>query len=840
MMSKKQEKVKMNKKRVLVLILAVIIALGLISPVVMMLIAQAAENSPAMEWGAVKIDGGGYVSGIVTGKKSMYARTDVGGAYRYDYETQKWDQMFWGLTEQDKGLLSVSAICIDPRDDDIIYILAGCAYFSDARTEIFKSSDGGRTFTRTDVTDLIQVHANGAGRQSGEKIAIDPDNPDVLYCGGDVNGLIKSVDGGKTWEYVNGYNSLGLFSYSVKWPTWTDHMANATLDAAYEEQNGISSVAVKDGKVYVATSVTGQANVHVADVGTDNFTALNAELPTNNFPSRISQDADGNFLISYIAGLKFDGSGGGIYKCDLKTGKVWGISPANGGFGACISHPDNANRLIASTCGVWSSQLWEPWSETSSPAWGEYLYRSEDGGQTWTSIYPGKMSEEWVWDPVTGEMSQSQLYDYLKDGGTSWVYGKAIHWTGSIACDPVNPERILVNSGNGVFEWDKIWTDDPEATFHSDGIEEVVALDLVSIPGGNVYSAIGDYDGFIHTDVNKAATQYKPNIGSTSAIAYCPQNPDVLVRYGEHTAIACYTVDGGETWNDLKIGSGGGRAAITQLSDGVYRIFKSNPDSSNVAYTDNFGQTWTNCTGIKGNRTAGLLADPHDPKTVYAYNAIYNAYWGSDPNKTAPTFEDAHYSLFVSTDYGVTFKEIPVGMYDEQDAANRIAYLEEGKIVLGAGKNGMYVYDVKNDSLQETDVFYCKSVGYGAPEKAGDMNTLYMWGMPKETDAEGIYRSQDAGKTWVRINDDSHQFGGTGNGNFIVGDMNTFGQVYMSTVGMGIIYGRLADGTQPVGNAEVWALKRYLLGIITDITDADVCTDGTVDVFDLVMLKRES
>ena len=41
------------------------------------------------------------------------------------------------------------------------------------------------------------------------------------------------------------------------------------------------------------------------------------------------------------------------------------------------------------------------------------------------------------------------------------------------------------------------------------------------------------------------------------------------------------------------------------------------------------------------------------------------------------------------------------------------------------------------------------------------------------------------------MNDDNHCYGGTGNGNFIVGDMNTYGTFYMSTVGVGIIYSSL-------------------------------------------------
>ena len=60
-----------------------------------------------MEWGSVEIGGGGFVTGIITGQKEMYLRTDVGGAYKYNYETNRWDQLFAFINEADRGLLSV-------------------------------------------------------------------------------------------------------------------------------------------------------------------------------------------------------------------------------------------------------------------------------------------------------------------------------------------------------------------------------------------------------------------------------------------------------------------------------------------------------------------------------------------------------------------------------------------------------------------------------------------------------------------------------------------------------------------------------------------------------------
>ena len=50
----------------------------------------------------------------------------------------------------------------------------------------------------------------------------------------------------------------------------------------------------------------------------------------------------------------------------------------------------------------------------------------------------------------------------------------------------------------------------------------------------------------------------------------------------------------------------------------------------------------------------------------------------------------------------------------------------------------------------------------------------------------GVFGSDDKGKTWTRVNDDGHEYGGLANGEFVMGDMNTYGVVYMSTAGRGI------------------------------------------------------
>ena len=50
----------------------------------------------------------------------------------------------------------------------------------------------------------------------------------------------------------------------------------------------------------------------------------------------------------------------------------------------------------------------------------------------------------------------------------------------------------------------------------------------------------------------------------------------------------------------------------------------------------------------------------------------------------------------------------------------------------------------------------------------------------------GFFRSDDGGRSWVRINDDQHQYGLVLH---ITGDPKRYGRVYVGTHGRGTLYG---------------------------------------------------
>jgi hypothetical protein len=90
-------------------------------------------------------------------------------------------------------------------------------------------------------------------------------------------------------------------------------------------------------------------------------------------------------------------------------------------------------------------------------------------------------------------------------------------------------------------------------------------------------------------------------------------------------------------------------------------------------------------------------------------------------------------------------------------------------------------------------------MGLGKAAPNASYPTLYMWGAANGG-PRGIYRSIDKGATWERINDDAHQYGGPANGNFVVGDWNVYGRVYMSTAGRGLVYGNIGPVTTGIAS----------------------------------------
>jgi photosystem II stability/assembly factor-like uncharacterized protein len=80
-------------------------------------------------------------------------------------------------------------------------------------------------------------------------------------------------------------------------------------------------------------------------------------------------------------------------------------------------------------------------------------------------------------------------------------------------------------------------------------------------------------------------------------------------------------------------------------------------------------------------------------------------------------------------------------------------------------------------------------LGFGKGAHEDDYPALYA--IASRGDLRAIWRSDDRGTTWVRINDPKHEYGRSFR--CIAGDMRIYGRVYVGTDGRGIVYGDIAN-----------------------------------------------
>jgi hypothetical protein len=201
---------------------------------------------------------------------------------------------------------------------------------------------------------------------------------------------------------------------------------------------------------------------------------------------------------------------------------------------------------------------------------------------------------------------------------------------------------------------------------------------------------------------------------------------------------------------------------------------------------------WTKVAGIDGAFVAG---DPEDAAVFYAYKR-----------------KDGDF--YKSTDNGVTFSKVSTPGVSEFKKF-RLAPNRTGDIWIPLTKEGLSrSTDGGTTFTKISTVSYCEAVGFGKAATGKTFPAVYIFGTVDGV--TGVFQSIDEGASWVRINDDRHEYGGLANGEFIVGDMNTFGVVYMSTAGRGIAC-RL-PGAGPSGFKNINSLLK---------TQSDVRIKGT-------------
>src|SRR3954470_13429353 len=222
--------------------------------------AEAAAADP-YAFKNVQIEGGGFVPGIIFNQSQanlVYARTDIGGAYRLDTATNRWIPLLDWVGQDNWGYNGVVSIATDAVDPNRVYAAAGMYTNSwdPNNGAILRSSDKGATWQTTALP--FKLGGNMPGRGMGERLAIDPNRNSVLYFGAPSgNGLWRSTDSGVTWAKVANFPNVGNYVQGAGDPYLGDNQGISWVP--FDKSTGTSGnltqgiyvgVADKDNTVY--------------------------------------------------------------------------------------------------------------------------------------------------------------------------------------------------------------------------------------------------------------------------------------------------------------------------------------------------------------------------------------------------------------------------------------------------------------------------------------------------------------------------------------------------------------------------------------------------------------
>ncbi|MFE4702565.1 cellulose binding domain-containing protein [Streptomyces sp. NPDC056738] len=723
-------------------------------------------------WKNARVDGGGFVPGIVfnrSEKNLAYARTDIGGAYRWVQATKSWTPLLDSVGWNEWGHTGVVSLASDSVDPDKVYAAVG-TYTNDwdpTNGAVLRSADRGASWQKTDLP--FKLGGNMPGRGMGERLAVDPAKNSVLYLGAPSGkGLWRSTDSGVSWSQVTAFPNPGNY---VQDSTDTSGYASdnqGVVWVTFDESTGTRGSATQT--IYVGVADKDNAVYRSTDGGAT-WSRL-AGQPTGYLAHKGVLDAANGYL--YLAysdkGGPYDGGKGRLWRYATKTGTWTDISPVAEadtyyGFSGLSVDRQHPGTVMATAYSSW-------WPDTQ-------IFRSTDSGGTWTKAwdytsYPNRSNRS------TMDVSSVPWLTFGANPAPPEQTPKLGWMTEGLEIDPFDSARMMYGTGATIYGTENLtnWDSGSQFTVKPmvQGLEETAVNDLASPPSGApLLSALGDIGGFRHTDLTKVPSMMytSPNLTSTTSLDYAETNPNTVVRVGDldsgpHIG---FSTDNGANWfagSDPSGVTGGGTVAAA--ADGGRFVWS--PAGTGVQYTTGFGTSWSASSGIPAG--AIVESDRVDPKTFYGFKSG---------------------KFYVSSDGGATFTVSAAANLPAGDSVRFKALPgTKGDVWLAGGaSDGAYGLWHSTDGgaafTKLSNVDQADTVGFGKAATGSSYQTLYT--SAKIDGVRGIFRSTDKGASWTRVNDDAHQWGWTGAA--ITGDPRVYGRVYVATNGRGIVYGDTSD-----------------------------------------------
>lgn len=687
-------------------------------------------------WGNVVIGGGGFVPGIVfhpTVKGLAYARTDMGGAYRWEGVSKRWTPITEFFTRYEET--GIESIGLDPNDGDRVYVAAGTSSGDEAwvpACTLLSSTDRGDSWTS--ITLPFKCGGNEDGRSMGERLAVDPNQGGTLFMGTRRSGLWKSADHGATWDQVGTFPVTGATANGVG------------VGFVVFDPSGGTTAEGATKTLYAGLAQAPNGLYRSTDAGAT-WNAVPGQ-PTAMMPHHAVLGKANTLFLTYVDGPGPNGiTSGAVWKLNLGTDQWSDISPienATFGYAGLAVDPQHPDTVM-----VGSMDRWWP---------GDDIWRTTNGGTSWKAVK----------DDSTRDATANP---WLVWGSADLLSAGMGNWIGTIAIDPFDADHVMYATGATVWGSENITQLDAaggKATFtpHVAGLEENAVLDLASPPSGPMLlSGIGDLGGFVHEDVTIAPAMPNPHFTNGTSIDFAESDPQVIARAGgscdaELASCASITTDGGTTWTTFAPTPDGGnaRGQLAVSADGKTILWSPMEHATHRSVDG--GQSWTAVTGLAGTGI-DVVADRADASRFYA---IVDG------------------TVYRSSDGGASFQAGATGLSGDQLRA--VPGLAQN--VWLSGGNGLF-RSTDGGATFEPVAGPTETASHGFGKAAPGETHPAVFVSGTVDGVQGIFRSDDGGATWIRANDDQHTWGGLGGA--LIGDPRIYGRFYLATNGRGIIVG---------------------------------------------------
>ncbi|MFM1932858.1 MAG: hypothetical protein RL226_2161 [Bacteroidota bacterium] len=565
----------------------------------------------------------------------IWVGNSTGGAYKSDDGGYTWTPKTDALDH-----LAIGDIAFAPSNPDILFLGTGDPNISGIPHPgggIYKSTDGGETWTYSGLAEASIV----------SKIAIHPENPDIVYAGtmglpferNFDRGLYKSEDGGQTWSLVFNVNDESGVIDLIMRPDDPETLFVAIWNRIRNNQESL--VSGDDARIWKSTD------------GGNSWTMLENGLPLGP-QSRIGLEIKANepdkmWAIVVGTDLQLEG----IYRTS-DAGENWtniyngfDLEEALGGFGWYFGkirvNPNDENEVTVLGVDLWTTFDNGVFWNMSCPPWYFYEVHADkhdmvylpngdillatDGGLYRTSDQFGSWSD-------TDDIPNTQFYRVALDphnpnyytggaqdnGTTTGNYEDLNGWVrdyggDGFQCvyDPIDPELRYMETQNGniVVEYSGFVDD---FTF---GIENEDRrnwdMPYVMSDFDNAEFITGTYRVYHMTDAPFGTWEpisFDLTDGNIFGPTYHTISTVAIDRYNGNTFFAGTT--DGNVWRG---NAGGVWTSITGTLPNRYvtcietsretpqRVwvthsgYKDNDNLSHIHRSDNNGQTWIDISG---------------------------------------------------------------------------------------------------------------------------------------------------------------------------------------------------------------------------------------------------